>query len=582
MTHSIPKDFINELIARADIVEIIDRRITLKKKGSSYSACCPFHNEKTPSFTVSQPKQFYYCFGCGAHGNVIGFLMAYDKLKFPEAVEELATYLGLPIPKAIAQQNMAQKGHQLHYELLEKIARYYQSQLNHFEIALAYLKKRGLTTEILQRFNIGFAPPGWDNLRKKIGHAPDSQAALLETGMLIKNDQQKIYDRFRERIMFPIKDSRGRMIAFGGRTLGDDTPKYLNSPETPLFHKGSELYGLYEARQHNRVLKWVLVVEGYMDVITLHQFGITQSVATLGTATSQTHLQHLFRYTDEIIICFDGDRAGKDAAWRALEVSLPVIRDGLQLKFMFLPEGEDPDSFLRKQGKEAFETYVAQAITFPDFFFATLCQQADIKTVEGKAKLSKLAYPLIQKIRNGVFQTLMMEKLSLLAGVSVEKLHHFYLEPQQDQSEHVPMLPKKPVHKTNLLSPLQLAIALLLQHPQLAEQAVLPTRLERIKRPGIEVLLEMLAVLKANPKLSTGALLENWRESKHVHRLAELATCELLTPENGLEAEFNDSLKKIAILEREDLIHVLLNKAKQSELSAEEKNCLISLLKDRH
>lgn len=581
MTATIPKDFITEIVTRTDIVEIIDARVTLKKKGGNYSACCPFHNEKTPSFSVSHTKQFYHCFGCGAHGNVIGFVMAYDRLEFPEAVAALASHLGLSVPKTATQQ----KTHTAHYDLLAKVARHYQSQLHHSSTALTYLTNRGLSQETLQRFGIGFAPPGWDNILKQFCHTPTLQSALLETGVLIKNEQQKIYDRFRERIIIPIKDSRGRVIGFGGRTLGDDTPKYLNSPETPLFHKGSELYGFYEARQANQTLQYALIVEGYMDVIALHQFGVTQAVATLGTATSTTHLQRLFRHTERVIICFDGDRAGKDAAWRALEVGLSTLRDGLQINFMFLPEDEDPDSFVRKQGQTAFQQLMDHAISLPDFFFRTLCQQANPDTMDGKAKLSKLAYPLIQKIRPGVFQTLMLNQLSELLGVSTEKLQRLHPKttstpPAKGTRSLIKHLP----NKTKLLSPIQLAITLLLQHPKLVENSAvtLPNSLRELKHPGITILIKLFDLLKNTSNLTTGGILEHWRESSVSNRLAELATWELLIPEEGIVTEFCDTIKKIALFERENKIQALLKKAQEQELAPEEKKHLMALLKDRH
>ncbi|MDF3054994.1 MAG: primase [Gammaproteobacteria bacterium] len=581
MIGSIPKDFIAELIARTDIVEIIDARVTLKKKGTNYSACCPFHNEKTPSFSVSHSKQFYHCFGCGAHGNAIGFLMAYDRLEFPEAVTALANHLGIPVPREAAQQ----KVHASHYELLAKIASYYQSQLQHSQTALVYLMNRGLSEKILKDFGVGFAPPGWDNLVKRLGNTQAAQANLIDTGMLIKNEQHKIYDRFRERIMIPIRDSQGRIIGFGGRTLGDDTPKYLNSPETPLFHKGRELYGFYEARQANRTLTYACIVEGYMDVIALHQCGITQAVATLGTAASTAHFQRLFRHTEKIVVCFDGDRAGKDAAWRALETSLSTIRDGLQVNFMFLPEGEDPDSFIRKQGQEAFQQCIENAISLPDFFFQTLSQQVNLDTVEGKAKLNKLGYPLIQKIRPGIFQTLMMNKLSELLGVAPEKIRSLHVGTvQRRPAVQARSLLKQMPNKTKLLSPIQLAITLLLQYPKLVEDpaVVLPDSIRMFKQPGAVTLVQLFDLVKSRQNLTTGAILENWRGSKVANRLAELAAWELLIPEKGLVAEFCDTLEKISQLEREDKIQTLLKTARQQELTAEEKKQLMTLLKERH
>jgi DNA primase len=354
MAEQIPRDFIDQLLNRVDIVDFIDSRITLRKKsGNNFFACCPFHNEKNPSFSVSQPKQFYYCFGCGAHGNAIDFLMQYDRLNFPEAIEALAKQVGMEVPKQSISPQQAEKAaaQQSLYELLAQVAKFYQSQLRTHNRAIEYLKQRGVSGEIAKSFAIGVAPQGWDNLLQKIGQ--HAKQALLEVGMLIKKEEGGCYDRFRDRIMFPIHDRRGRIIGFGGRIIDQGEPKYLNSPETPLFQKGHELYGLYQALQANRQLERIIVVEGYMDVIALFQHDITYAVATLGTATSSSHIERLLRHTAEIIFCFDGDQAGRSAAWRALQVTLPLMRDGIQVRFLFLPEGEDPDSLVRTNLKNA-------------------------------------------------------------------------------------------------------------------------------------------------------------------------------------------------------------------------------------
>jgi len=370
MAGRIPQQFIDDLLNRVDIVEIIDSRVPLKKKGKEYSACCPFHNEKTPSFTVSQNKQFYHCFGCKANGSAIGFLMEYEHLSFPDAIEELARSQGIDVPYEGGQRPdpEAKKAQTDLYDLMQEADQFYQKQLRQHalsEQAVNYLKERGLSGEVAKIFGIGFAPDGWDNLLKALGTTPEHEKALVTAGMLIQKDNGKCYDRFRDRIMFPIRDRRGRCIAFGGRILPKEQPndkdaKYLNSPETPLFHKGRELYGLYEARQALRDIPRLMVVEGYMDVVALAQFEVRYAVATLGTATTPDHLQRLFQLTSEVVFCFDGDRAGKEAAWRALQTCLPEMRDGRETRFMFLPDGEDPDSYIRKIGKEAFELEISR------------------------------------------------------------------------------------------------------------------------------------------------------------------------------------------------------------------------------
>ena len=361
MAGNIPQQFIDDLLTRIDVVDVINQRVPLKKAGTEYKACCPFHDEKTPSFTVSQSKQFYHCFGCGAHGSAIRFLMEYDRLSFPDAIEELAASIGLEVPR---EDGFTPRDNRKPvYEILEQAARFYAQQLRHHpkaNRAIEYLKNRGLSGEIAKTFHLGFAPPGWDNLLKKFGNDEQSLGLLRKAG-LISEPEGKRYDRFRDRIMFPIHDSRGRVVGFGGRVLDDGSPKYLNSPETPVFHKGSELYGLWEAKHANKSLPRVLVVEGYMDVIALAQYDIRNAVATLGTAATDQHLEKLFRTAPEVVFCFDGDRAGRDAAWKALNTALPILRDGRQARFLLLPEGEDPDTYVRRIGKDEFMNQVAKS-----------------------------------------------------------------------------------------------------------------------------------------------------------------------------------------------------------------------------
>ncbi|NAX39732.1 DNA primase, partial [Vibrio sp. V26_P1S5P106] len=399
MAGQIPRSFIDDLLARLDIVDIIDARVKLKKKGKNYSACCPFHNEKTPSFSVSQEKQFYHCFGCGVHGNAIDFLMEYERLEFPEAIEELASSLGLEVPreerpggpfnKQAPRTNSEEK--RTLYDLMGSIAQFYRQQLKAptSRQAIEYLKNRGLSGEIVQKFGIGYVADEWDLIRKNFGQSRQNQEMLVTGGMLIENDKGNRYDRFRGRIMFPIRDRRGRVIGFGGRVIGDGTPKYLNSPETPIFHKGKELYGLYEVLEAYREPEQILVVEGYMDVVALAQYGVDYSVASLGTSTTGDHLQLLFRQTNTVVCCYDGDRAGREAAWRALENALGYLKTGNILKFLFLPDGEDPDSYIRTQGKERFEQAIKEAKPLSSYLFDNLIDSYNINlgTVEGKSTL---------------------------------------------------------------------------------------------------------------------------------------------------------------------------------------------------
>ena len=438
MAGLIPQSFIDDLLSRADIVDVIDKRVALKKSGKNYSACCPFHNEKSPSFSVQPEKQFYYCFGCGAGGNAIGFIMNFDSVDFPQAVESLARDNGMEVPREESKAATKRRAETADlYTLLEEANSYYQLQLRKHEgrtSAVDYLKKRGVSGAIARDFGIGYAPPGWDNLLKACASTPERESNLLKAGMVIEREtgqgsgqsggsQFKGYDRFRHRIMFPIRDARGRTIAFGGRVLGDDKPKYLNSPETPVFHKGSELYGLFEARKSTKKLSRLLIVEGYMDVIALAQMDIRYAVATLGTATSGAHLTRLFRIVPEVVFCFDGDKAGRTAAWRALEATLPQMEDGRQVRFLFLPEGEDPDTLVRKVGQAAFETLIDIATPLEQFFFDKLSSELDLDSHQGRGKLRELAQPLITQLPEGVFALLMREQLAQRLGIGVDALN---------------------------------------------------------------------------------------------------------------------------------------------------------------
>jgi len=438
MTGRIPQAFLDDLIDRVDIVDVVDRRVKLKKSGKNYSACCPFHEEKTPSFTVSPDKQFYYCFGCGASGNALGFIMEYEHIEFPSAVEELAKTAGVTVPQEDRKLSPAQiekeKQRKDIYQLLEKANDYYQAQLREHSRktqAVNYLKGRGLSGQICKQFEVGFAPPGWNNLTQHLGEDPHTLKRLEQAGMLIENQEKKSrYDRFRERIMFPIRDHRGRVIGFGGRVLGDDKPKYLNSPETPVFHKGEELYGLWEARQANSQLKRLLVVEGYMDVVALAQYGISYGVATLGTACGETHLTKAFRFTQEIIFCFDGDDAGRNAAKRALANSLPAMTDGRQIQFHFLPQGEDPDSLIRQLGTEKFLERLDTASTpLEEFLFDSLCEDLNATTMGGKALLSKRAAPLLHQLPKGVYRELMFASLAKRTELPLDTLMELVEQP---------------------------------------------------------------------------------------------------------------------------------------------------------
>lgn len=437
MAGLIPQSFLDDLLDRVDIVDVVDHRVKLKRAGKNYSACCPFHQEKTPSFTVSPEKQFYYCFGCGASGNALGFVMDFERLNFPEAVEVLARTAGLDVPREViseAQEKREQERKSI-YLLLEKANDFYQQQLRHHpskHMAVTYLKGRGLDGKTAKDYGVGFAPPGWHNLLQALAQTEEDKHLLIEGGMLIHQDQDhKLYDRFRHRIMFPIRDIRGRVIGFGGRVLGDDKPKYLNSPETPVFHKGQELYGLYEARLAYRDLPRLLVVEGYMDVVSLAQFGIRYGVATLGTACGPDHLEKAFKYTQEVVFCFDGDQAGRTAAHRALDAALSNMTDGRTVKFLFLPESEDPDTLVRQIGPEKFERMIELAVPLEDFLFDAVSEGLNIRTMEGRATFSRKAAPLLHRLPKGIFKELMFDSLAKRTGLSRRVLEELIEAPEE-------------------------------------------------------------------------------------------------------------------------------------------------------
>ncbi|MCU1717539.1 DNA primase [Pseudomonas sp. 5P_3.1_Bac2] len=650
MAGLIPQSFIDDLLNRTDIVDVVASRIQLKKAGKNYTACCPFHKEKTPSFSVSPDKQFYYCFGCGAGGNALGFVMDHDQLDFPQAVEDLAKRAGMEVPREEGGRNNKprQPTDSPLYPLLNAAAEYYKQALKSHpqrKAAVDYLKGRGLSGEIARDFSMGFAPPGWDNLHKHLGSDSLQQKAMIDAGLLVENAESgKRYDRFRDRIMFPIRDSRGRVIAFGGRVLGDEKPKYLNSPETPVFHKGQELYGLFEARKHNRNLDEIMVVEGYMDVIALAQQGLRNAVATLGTATSEEHLKRLFRLVPSVLFCFDGDTAGRNAAWRALEATLPNLQDGRRARFLFLPDGEDPDTLVRSEGTEAFRARINQrAQPLADYFFQQLSEEADPRSLEGKAHLMTLAAPLIDKIPGNNLRTLMRQRLSEITGLNSESLSpppnpprstpaspsnqapgsdypdysdipdsaYYDAEPVPHDYEHLnpapeayfqpsggkaekgawkkdgknwrkkgqgDFSPRQPRTAVSVESPHLSALRTLLHHPQLAQKVEDVSHFAGEDDTYAQLLVALLGALQKNPKLRSLQLIARWHGTEQGRLLKALAEKEWLISADNLEQQFFDTINSLVARQRERSLEHLLLKARQSELSAEEKDQLRSLL----
>jgi DNA primase len=578
MTGRIPQPFIDEVVARSDIVEIISARVPLKKAGREFKACCPFHNEKSPSFWVSPDKQFYHCFGCGAHGTAIGFLMQYEKMEFFDAVADLAQRAGLEMPREA--QKAAESGSADLHDVMSRAARFFEQNLADNARAQDYVRARGIDAKTSARFALGYAPDSWDALRNRFGAQEEDRRQILQLGLIIERDTRGgernvgFYDRFRDRLMFPIRDSRGRVIGFGGRIIDQGEPKYLNSPETPLFHKGRELYGLYEARQARADFRRLMIVEGYMDVVRLHQAGITYAVATLGT------------------FCFDGDRAGRQAAWRALENSLSLARDGRELKFMFLPEGHDPDTLVAEEGAAAFENRLNTALPLSEYLIQQLTAEVDLTHVDGRAKLKALAAPLFARMPEGIYREMLADSLAGRVGIPAAAIKKSFLsgEPKRSSSEGPraerrpePSLPHRgrmSVGRGNLLTQ---AITLVLHHPQAAAAVKDPAALRGVDKPGVAVLEELIVQAAAASNPSTAMLLERWRDLPEYGRLCELAMAEPLVPEaeaaaKELQMAVEKLLQEYGPGRRTD---ELLRKAEETGLNYEEKAELSLLLKSK-
>ncbi|WP_346395116.1 DNA primase [Pseudomonas syringae] len=637
MAGLIPQSFIDDLLNRTDIVDVVSSRVQLKKAGKNYTACCPFHKEKTPSFSVSPDKQFYYCFGCGAGGNALGFIMDHDNLDFPQAVEDLAKAAGMEVPReqSVKGQKPRQPTDSPLYPLLTAAAEFYRQALKSHpsrKAAVDYLKGRGLSGEIARDFGLGFAPPGWDNLYKHLSSDSLQQKVMIDAGLLIENAETgKRYDRFRDRVMFPIRDSRGRVIAFGGRVLGDDKPKYLNSPETPVFHKGQELYGLFEARKFNRNLDEIIVVEGYMDVIALAQQGLRNAVATLGTATSEEHLKRLFRVVPNVLFCFDGDQAGRNAAWRALEATLSNLQDGRRARFLFLPEGEDPDTLVRSEGTDAFKARINQhAQPLADYFFEQLTKESDPRSLEGKAHMATLAAPLIDKVPGANLRILMRQRLTEITGLTGEAVSQLVqsapaeappsydpyvdydampdfadyqpqggYEPQQEwtqkktggpnqkkwdnkswvkKGKRQDFEPRTPRVPTAVEPPMQAALRTLLHHPELAEKVENASHFAAEDQSNAQLLVALIEARQKNPNLRSLQLIARWHGTEQGRLLRALAEKEWLIEADNLEQQFFDTITSLSARQRERSLEHLISKARQTELSAEEKIQLRELL----
>ncbi len=574
MAGLIPQEFIDDLIARADIVEVVGRRTQLKKAGREFKACCPFHDEKTPSFTVSPGKGFYHCFGCGAHGTAVGFLMEYDHMSFVEAIESLAGSMGVEVPRSESDQP-ARRYDEL-FSLMDTVSRHWQACLKDSPEAVEYLKKRNIDGSTAKRFGIGYAPDGWSNVLDKFGSSEEAAERLLATGLIIRKDNGKHYDRFRDRLMFPIRDARGRTIGFGGRTMGDGEPKYLNSPETVLFHKGRELYGLYEARQAIRHIERLVVVEGYMDTVALARNGIDFAVATLGTATTGEHLNRLFRLTENAYFSFDGDRAGRKAAWRALENALPQVREGRQIRFVFLPDGHDPDTFVNENGADAFVKMLDAGLPLSEFLIQELSSQVDMDSIDGRARLAELARPLVHKIPIGVYRELLIESLAQAVGLSGQKLEKMLATAQANNEPSnyaaTSAVPKRrQPSASGGPSVVRRAITLLLNHPEAAMKLDVEA-LAGVQRPGADLLAALIETTQAEPNITTAGLLERWRHDEKGRHLGKLAAAEVPEDEEfDAGAELAECVQQLAIAGRKERIEFLIEKQRASGLSDDEK-----------
>lgn len=571
MSSLIPQSFIDDLLNRADLVELIDGYIPLKKQGSNFVACCPFHGEKTPSFHVVAQKQFYYCFGCGASGNAISFAMEYLHQNFVEAVETLAARLGLEVPRDGEQTK--QRPSKSLYELLENVCNYYQKVLKtDAKEAVDYLKNRGLSGEIAKKYQIGYAKDGWHNVDKQF---PKSIKDLIATGMLITRDDGSHYDRYRERIIFPIHDRNGRIIGFGGRVIKDhQQPKYLNSPETIIFQKNRELYGLHQIISQKKDIKQILVVEGYMDVIGLAQYGVDNAVATLGTATSTYHIQLLARHTKNIIFAFDGDDAGRKAAWRALENTLSAINDGFDARFIFLPQGQDPDSLIRKIGRDSFNSQLNTAMPLNQFFFETLSQNIDTNSIAGKTMLVNKVKPFLDKIGEGPYKQILIDELARITHIDPHRIAQL----TQIKQKHHELEHNKSIQRT----PARVAIALLVQHPEIVEKCSALLNDKLLNSINTNIVKKLIKQILNNPKINTALLIELWRNEPEFDGLIKLAAWAHQVPESALKDEFIDTIRFLSKRREEDEINKLIEKSRGHGLTPAERIQLQDMLKKRH
>ena len=579
MSERIPQDFIDDLIERADVSEVIGKRVEIKKAGKEYKACCPFHNEKTPSFTVSPEKGFYHCFGCGAHGTALGFLMDYERLTFVEAVEELAKMVGVAVPKTKEDRVVSKETNNLK-NLLSQISQYYEKNLTESENAIKYFKYRGIDGKTAKHYALGFAKDSWDDVLNSFGKTDKDRKQLLACGLLIKKDDGGYYDRFRNRVMFPIRNNRGEVVGFGGRVITDEEPKYLNSPETILFKKGELLYGLFESKKSIAESNSAIIVEGYTDVIGLYQFGVGNSLATLGTATTGNHINKIFRISDQIIFCFDGDDAGRKAAEKAMKLCLPLVRKNKEAYFLIL-EDEDPDEFIRKHGHKQFEARLATAKSTDEFLISICNENSDITSVKGKANAIENAMALINTIQDGIYKDLMVEKIASEYNLSLEKLVTYApSEKITRKAIRTNTQRNKPAYLKNRPSLINQAIRILLHKPELGKMIDLNNQFKHLDQKGINVLKEIIQLIHAKDSIKLATIIEHFQDQKLQRYLSQLAMDEGLINKNEMLSEFNDITQRLNIQDLRKEMTILIEQAKNKSLNDQDTSRLKELSKN--
>ena len=577
MPELIPQDFIDDLVQRIDVVEVISNRIEIKKAGKEYKGLCPFHTEKTPSFTVSQDKGFYHCFGCGAHGTALGFLIDFDRLTFIEAIEELAKIAGVTIPKTQQDRSKSAENKNLQNILL-KLMSHYVDNLSKSKKAIKYLKTRGIDGTTAKKFSIGFSQDSWDEVLKKFGTSKKNIANLYECGLIIKKDNGGYYDRFRNRIMFPIKNNGGYVVGFGGRIIDKGEPKYLNSPETPLFKKGELLYGLYESKEFLRSSNHAIVVEGYTDVISLTQNGFNNSLATLGTATTDAHIKKAFRFADKITFCFDGDNAGRQAAWKACEICLVNIRINKEVKFLILPKDQDPDETIQSSGPEFFKKSVENATPLSDFFIETIKRKFDISRPSGIASAAEYSMVAINRIKDGIYKDRLIEKIASELRIKTSQLQKFQHNDRINKIQKISFKNQKKLNK-NRPSLIRQAVNILMHYPELAREINEDKKFKHIHDKGISILREIITLVQTNESIKLATIIEHFHDQTIKEHLKAMAAEELIISQKEAKNELYEIILKLNEKNIKSELKKLVNKAKDKPFTGSERKRFLELSK---